>query len=631
MKEEEVIDALTPGSELHKKVLNYLLDRLRFSERQMSKFYDRWSCREKEIQAYIDLPNYEKALKEMNKTGKPPVAVSLIIPYSYATINTIVTYLTHTFCGRSPMFTAGANSGEAIMQAPYIETLLQYNIDSQFLIKRYMQGFKDGEIYGLSVLKTMWEVRKRKRTQMQTTAVGEAIKVRKDVVVYEGNEVENVDPYLFFPDPRVPMAEVATKGQFCFLRDFVDYLDLKRDAADGLYKYIDRIGNPPATSNSDGRSGMSARSIRSGGSPTPGDSNDTRMKGMQFHQIDFGTCLCSPAELFDDPELPSRPEMWVFTIANKTQIIQAEPFEYDHGQHPVSVCEPQSIGYGFGQLSTADYLSPIQEAASWFLNSHMYNVRSALNNMMIVNPAMIEMKDLADPKPGKIIRMKRSALGQDPRFAVQQLQISDITRSHVEDLQGLLRMGDMLSSVTDNLRGIQDSGSRKTATEVRTAGEAGASRLAAQARLYSAMQMAPHASQMCMNNQQFLTKEYMLQVVGMEGAQTIGPDQISGEFFFPIHDGTLPQDKIAFFDLWQQILMGISQANPQQAAMGLAQYDYAKIFEYVAKLGGAQNISAFRIQPTIAPPGAEEGLAAAAQAGNVLPFDMKVLTQGLRT
>ena len=75
-------------------------------------------------------------------------------------------------------------------------------------------------------------------------------------------------------------------------------------------------------------------------------------------------------------------------IANKRQIIQAEPFEDEHLKHPICVIEPNSIGYGFGQMSIVDMLGPIQDVLSWFVNSHMFNVRSALNNMFISRPQL---------------------------------------------------------------------------------------------------------------------------------------------------------------------------------------------------------------------------------------------------
>jgi hypothetical protein len=52
-----------------------------------------------------------------------------------------------------------------------------------------------------------------------------------------------------------------------------------------------------------------------------------------------------------------------------------------------------------------------------------------------------------------------------------------------------------------------------------------------------------------------------------------------------------------------------------QAPMLATQFDTLGIFEYVAQLGGARNLGQFRVQGA-----SNEGIAAAAQAGNVVPL-----------
>lgn len=610
--------------DLHSIVLKHVVDRLEMSERKMSTFYARWQSNEKRIQAYIDLPKYEKILKEMSNQGLPPVITQLTIPYAYSTICTIATYLTHTFTGRKPMFVVGANNALAAQNAPNMETLMQYQADARFMIKRFMQFFKDGETYGIGAMRCLWEVEKRKRTVRGNTTIGEPKAARQLMTTYEGNDIENIDPYMFFPDPRVPMNDVAQRGEFVFWRDYCGRHEIRQGVSDYGYKHVDDLGQLPASLTSHG---VSARAILTGGDPHPGGKMDTPYANdLQFVQRDEGTCWIVPSKLRDAKgnalSDSNDMELWIFTIANKHQIIRAEPFEYDHGMHPVVTIEPHTVGYGFGQLGTADYLAPLQDAASWFLNSHIQNVRSVMNNMLVVNPAMIEMKDLASPKPGKIIRMKKSAMMADPRMAVHQLQVVDITRTHITDLESIMRMGDMLSSVNDNLRGIQDAGSRKTATEVRTSSEAGASRLAAQARLYSAQAYSPLEMQMCLNDQQFLTREMEMRILGQDKTIQIGPAQIVGDYYFPIHDGTLPLDKVALLDTWKEILIGCAR-DP----LLRTQFNIGRIFEWTAELGGARNIQGFRNTPeeaqqaimiNQAAPG-EDG-EAAIQAGNAIPI-----------
>jgi len=613
------IDKLVPQSELHNRVLQYLLRRLNYSERTMTQFYSRWNASERKLQAYINLPDYEQQMKNMNKTGAPPAVISITVPYAFATIWTIVTYMVHTFCGQKPMFQVSSYKQEGIKPAQYMETVLQYNADHTKMILRLIQWFLDAETYGLGAIRCLWNEEIAMRTKwissplsglMIPGAAPRPMRQRQKQTVYEGNKCQNIDPFMFFPDPRVPMAEVNTRGEFVFWRAFEGKHTLLKEQSNGNLKWIDNIPNMPQGVWGE-ITGKSVRALVSEGQSTPGDPQLRDIRATPYYQIDQCSIEIVPSELgLGDGDTP---EKWLFSIGNKGQIIQAEPLDYDHGKHPVAVIEPSAFGYAFGAPGTLDFLGPIQDTLSWFINSHIHNVRTALNNMFVVDPSMVELQDLKNPAPGKIIRLKRNAYGQDVKSVLQQLQVQDVTTNHIQSMQVFLRMGDILAAINDNLRGIQEEGGRKTATEVRTSGEAGASRLAARARYISAQGMTDLAEQMALNLQQFMTMEFYLKVVGQQGMENpimIGPQDIAGDFWYPVSDGTLPMDRAQLMETWKEIWMAIVQ-NPLLGQ----QYDQGKIFEYLAELGGAKNISSFKI--SVAP---QEQINAGLQSGNVAPL-----------
>lgn len=599
------IDRLGDDKELHDKVLQYLLDRLKMSEDKMSALYSRWEANEMTLQAYVTLPDYDKRNTTAKEKKEPPKPETLIIPYAFATTMTIATYLLHVFCGRKPIFQVSATKSETTQSASNMETVLQYNAEHTKMVLRFWQFFLDTQVYGLGVMRTTWKNETAMRTVWQSipspmpgAAPGPKQKSRKKTLVYSGNSVDNVDPYMFFPDPRVPMHEVNTKGEFCFWRVFDGKHNLKKLEADGVIKFVDRAGNSLPQSNSN--NAPSARNAGLAGSeaiPGAGKGN----KVANYFQVDQGTVEIIPEELGLNEG--TRPAKWVFTILNKKQIVQAEPYDLDHGEHPVVVAEPYSVGYGFGQAGAVDYITPIQDLLSWLINSHVSNVRASLNNMFIVDPSKVEMKDVQDSKPGKVIRLKPAAYGQDVRTVISQLAVADVTQNHIRDFELTMKLGDSLTGVTDNIRGLQDSGGRKTATEVRTASEAGASRLAAQAMVISAQAISNLAQQMSLNIQQFMEDGMYLQVVGNDGIGNpiqIQPEHLVGDFQYPINDGTLPIDRVAMLDVWKEILLGVAQSPVLSQ-----RYDLAKIFEYVAQLGGAKNIKSFEVQvlaPGQAPP-----------------------------
>lgn len=605
---QEPIDYLRPASPQHEKLLTHLRQRMDYAEERMSSFYPRWRMNELALQAYISLPDYEKMLKSVQeKKNAPSVAVSINVPFAWATINTIVTYLIHMFGGRSPIFQVGSMRGEQVKQAKNMELLLQYNADYKKFIKALYFFLMDGETYGLGVLRTMWTQEKRNKWKLVQpeaevasllNAMGQPIRperVKSSYICFEGNTIENIDPFMFFPDPRVPMTDVSEKGEFVFWRAFEGKHILQKEQAAGRLKWVDTVEVTSGTYNTGvGGNNASARGIRALGEGQPGkETTAGRGYVAQNYQVDQGTIEIVPKDF--GLGTSAVPEKWLFTWLNGKQIIQAQPLDSPSDKHPVEVVEPNSVGYSFGNLGTVDMLGPMQDMMSWFMNSHIYNVRASLNNMFVVDPSRVEMGDLANPEPGKIIRLKNTMMPQlNNRPAIEQLQVADVTRGHINDFSMFQRMASDLTGATDNNRGLQEAGGRKTATEVRVSSDAGTSRLAAKGKLYSTMALVGLAEQWCLNYQANMSEAFQVSVLGQNGQMDsviIDPDNVQGDFYFPVHDGTLPIDKVGMLDIWRQIFLGIAQ-DPELRQ----RYDMPAMFNFIAQLGGATNISSFQLQ-----------------------------------
>lgn len=609
------INRLGPETDLQRVVLEKLMDRVRLSRRHMHQFRDRWRAAELQYQAYLSTQTFEQLRKSVSQRGTPPELVTITVPYSYAAAQTVVTYLLHTFCGRSPMFQVSSYRPDMVRRARNMETVLQYNGDHERIVRRLFQFFLDGEIYGVQVLRVMWKTEQRKRTVWKEQNVMPLLgrgatapqPVQESVVTFEGNEVRNIDPFRFLPDPRVPMEEVASKGEFVFWEETEGKFRLKKAEDAGLLKWVDAVparplGRAGGVGHSDSERGRlsGGRTQTQGGALLDGDSYDLLQGTVEIVPSEWG--------LGDGDTY----EKWLFTIANEQQIIQAEPLDLDHGLHPVVVGEPHSSGYEFGQMSGMEMIGPFQEMLSWMFNSHIFNVRSVLNNNLVVNPQMIDLEDLKKPGPGRVIKTKPAAFGQDLKNALMQVPVADVTGQHVQDMQIVQRFADNVSATNDNLRGVLNTGGRKSATEVRQSGEAGASRLAGRARLISAQSICPLAEMETINLQQNMSQELHLRLLGEPGMRdpvVIGPPDINGDFYFPVHDGTLPLDRVALLDVWKQIFQ-VVVSTP-----GFAQiYDAIGIFNYLAELGGAQNLTTFKVQAA-----GNEMVDQAIAAGNQVP------------
>lgn len=595
------IERLKPGSKHHEWVLEQITRRLKASEDEMKKFHPRWKVAERKFQAYMQLPKYEQILKDMNDSGKPPTPAIIVFPYKYAVISTIVTYLARVFCGRKPIWQLGVTSPESANNVRKVETVLQYHADYTQLVARLFQYFLDGELYGVQAMRNIWVEDWANRTtwkkpsraeQLMAGGRGGYVAIRSRKRIYQGNEVTNIDPFMLLPDPSVPMTSCPKDGEFLFAREFLPRFKLLEAQANEELMWVDSA--EPMTVGRDTQwCDLSNRNLLSGGAAHAGQSIRSKRALENIYMFDQGSINIMPEDwgLHSDGDPPG-PQRFLFAVINKKQIVQCEPLDNDHDEHPFCIGEPYTMGYSFGSPGLSDYLGPIQDIMSWFIDSHIFNVRAALQNMFIVDPSRVEMADLKKPGPGKLIRLKPTAIGQDVRTAITQLPVQDVTRGHIADLQVFQRIGDTISSVSDNVRGVQPTSGRKSATESRITTEAASARLSTHAMHISAQSLCRLQRQMTLNLQQYQDEELFLKVLGSDAESLIQPSGLAGNFVFPTHDGVLPLDKMANLEVWKEIFLAV-QADPQLRAS----YSLPKIFEFISELGGAVNITSFKLVP----------------------------------
>jgi len=306
--------------------------------------------------------------------------------------------------------------------------------------------------------------------------------------------------------------------------------------------------------------------------------------------------------------------MWAFTMTSAGTIFRARPVGLYHNKFPFDVMTSEPEGYGIFNPSMLDRIAPLQNAMTWLLNAHFYNVRAALNNQFLVDPSRVVVKDVQNPRAGKLIRLKPMGYGGDVRTMIQQFQVSDITRANLGDLQVFEVMAQRVLGVNDNIMGLNQVGGRRTATESRQATTHSISRLKTQCEWMSAMGWAPLSMKMLQTSQQLLDRGTEMRVVGDIGQLSpsfveVDAATIAGMYDFVPLDGTLPVDRFAQANLWQ-VLMGQMRNFPQI----MQTYDMAKVFAWVAQLGGMKNLNQFRLQMS-APDRIQQGI----QSGNLVP------------
>lgn len=586
-------------TKLHASILPKLQARLQRSENAIkASRAEQWAKNEEQFRAYMPVKVNDQLRKAKREQGEPQFT-TIEIPYSYAIVLTAHTYITSTYLARNPIFQVQGRHGEAENAVMGMEALLDYQVQvGGHLVPMYIWTL-DALKYGIGIMGYYWDeevIRCRKIEEQAVTFMGvtipgkfKTVEIETETKGYCGTRAYNCRPQDFFPDPSYPMNQFQ-KGEFCGRYVQLSWLDIIDGAKDGLYFNVDELKhNRHATTR-----------LRIRGSDQVELANDPVHTSLD---TDFDTGSVDAHEIYvrlipADWGLgtSTRSEKWVFTLAEKEIIIGCRPLGHYHNKFPFEVLEQEIDGHSLFARSMLEVMKPMSDTLSWLLNTHFYNVRKSLNDQFVVDPSKIVMKDMTDPNAGKLIRLKPAAYGTDTRLAVSQLQVHDVTKTHVNDSQMVEQMLQRVSGVNDNLMGMMNNG-RKTATEVRSSTTFGINRLKTTTEYMSAMGFGPWTQQLIQVTQQYFDEERKFRIVGDVGQYmteryvNVTPDDIAGFFDFVPVDGTLPVDRFAQVNIWNQIMQQ-AQTLPQV----MQQFDFAKIFAFVAQLAGLKNINQFRVQ-----------------------------------
>jgi len=616
--EERVISKLRPGSDLHRDTIDKLNAMYKFSKEEMEKHYWRWNFAEQRIQAWTPLVDYKRLMEpyvnaQPSADLVPPEPISVIVPYSYATLHAAATFMAQVLFGRKPTIPLNAVRGTEVERARLMEIAIQSGLDASRGQEALWQfACWDPLVYGFGTAKNAWE----ERTGQTIRWIAGRRELATETT-FAGNVLGAVDPYAFFPDPRVPIHQCNLRGDFMFCQEEISETVLKDMEKDGSLRWVDEaIKKSRDLTRRQTASEQARRRLKIG---VRGETLQRPQNVTGFYTVREGTVRLVPKEWKLGES--DRSELWKFAWM-EGQIMQAEPLGMIHSMHPMVATEPTTLGYDFMSISMHDMIGPFQDILSWLVSSRMENVRTSINNMFAADPSRVEIDDIRSSPIGRIIRLKQQAMGLPVREAIMQIMVQDVTQGHISDIQVMRILADTITGVNDNMRGIQTAGGRRSATEARMAMQNGASRLSQMAIRVSAQGLQPLANQQIMNIQQFMPDKMWVETTGDDGtpmATQITPEMIVGQFNYQVSDGTLPYDKAALLDTWKEIMFGI--AKDPELRQG---YSLPEIFRYVAELGGAKNIDSFkRQQPAPTANGNPFMTGAAAEpnaGGNMVPF-----------
>ena len=594
---------LKPGSATHKKIVDKVLQRARVSAQHMSNRFTSWQEIDRTLTTYIDLTDSEQDLI----ADDPKKPVSIVFPHSYAILETIMGYLIAAFY-QDPVFMYEGRSPEDTIGAIMLEKVIDHQVTQAKIILNLHTMFRDSLTYGFGVVAPTWSVKRGLQYVKQVTQrvffPPEMSKRLVEKVLYEGNQLINIDPYLCLPDPNFSIAEVQ-KSEFFGWVDRTNYPELLTDEKNSTgdlfnVKYLNHCISKRTSIYSSDNNSRNAKAKMDGvedndyTKPT-----DTIQMYIKIVPKEWG---------LGDKEYP---EIYKFRVAADEILVSCQPLGMTHNMFPVAVAAPDYDGYSISPVSRLEVLYGMQNTLDWMFNSHIANVRKAINNTIVYDPYLLNTDDLKKPTAGGLVRLRRVAWGRGVKDTFAQLAISDVTRGHVIDADAIVGIMDKTAGVDASTMGALRSGGPERLTSKEFSGtQTGAyTRLERIARIIGVQAMQDVGYMFAHHTQQLMSEEAYLNVsgrwqetllrefeagnsmgwngqIGEQGKFKATPFDILVNYDVKIRDGSIPGSN--FSGVWVKMFEVL--ANHQEL---LQQFDLTRIFMHIARNSGAKNVESF--------------------------------------
>lgn len=633
----------THASQFQSKLLKYVLPLLKASSDEMCKYHESWESYDWIYRGYRVLDREDKEAAAKDEPTK------LIVPLTFAQVQTAISFLVSTFLQKKFFYELRGMGPEDDALVFALETDMGYQLMRQGWTLKLYYMLLDAFKYGFGVVKCDWEekhcwLRTQRREPVydifqsfsrmlgRQTNGDTKYKVTEEVaqvLEYQGSRLRVISPFSFYPDPNLPISKFQ-EGAFVCHEEERALAEVRRMEGEEYFG-TDKIEKSLPTDV------YKSRSRRAGRNFNERDLNSAELVGLTdnkltsaiiFTEVEF---RMSGKELNEKFGLQLEPkdyqQKWVATMGNDNKVISFKPTGYLHQNFNYALVEYSPDSNAYYNPGLAETVQELQGLVTFFLNSHVVNVRKIVSNRFVGDPTYINSDDVLNNK--LFIRTKSQVPGDISRV-FKQLEVSDVTKNHVNDVQVINQIMQLVTGINENALGQYSQG-RRSATEARNVNAGAAARLKMHATLMWNQGLEPLGRMILANTRQGRTKEVYDAIVGarevdapFEQVILADPNKIAGGYDFMPFDASLPSDR------GQQaswLIELFTQMISNEQAMLILQKDPTKMLKYIAELLDIKNLDQFNLtpdqplqmpQPQVVP----DEQAAAARAAGAAPVDI---------
>jgi hypothetical protein len=586
-------------TDFHQALFRHVKGLTDMSRQYMTQYYDSWDRNDDVYRGIKRADKDDTKARERNEPEK------MIVPMTFAQVQSYISFCVSLYTQRDRVFEL-VGTGERDHKAAKVgEALLARDLTWNVFHVRLYNFLLDVARFGFGVFKNGW-TRQVKMVNKTIEVPAPSVfgiplgkprtqEVIEESVKYLGNKLVNISPYSFFPDPRLPMNRFQ-EGEFVASEDMYTLVQLRQMEKNGDVAGIQWCKPQKADVFALRRRlvRQSERAPMGPGRMATGSAQTTGAAILTEVQVSL------IPNMFKINGVPMGPEdypvKWNIWYVNDIRVVKAEKLGYEHDQYTYTVGEYSPDMLNLVNEGLADNIDKLQDVISWFINSHITNVRKVIGDRLIVDPSGVEMKDLAERRP--VIRLKSDAARTGVDKWIKQLDVVDVTANHMRDAEELHGTVQLVTGISENAMGQYHTG-RRSATEARNVNSSTAARLKLNATMLWGQALEPLGRQMLSNHQQGLDVDTFVRVLGETADPAdymqfvkVTKDDLVGDYDFEIFDGTLPSERGMQSQTIQEFLTELL-SNPQ--FVPFLGYDPRKLLKEMLTLRGIRNPERFEL------------------------------------
>lgn len=533
-----------------------------------------------------------------NRAGDVNKLQNIQVPLVLESVENTVGFLTNVFLTDYPMFkfvTDPEKQDLALMWNSLVgEDQIYFKWAGQFNM-----GFRNGAKYNFAPIECDWCKKIRYKSTNGTGANG----VNLQQVVWEGNRFKAIDPYNLIYDPRVPIHEVHTRGEFIGYVEQMSRIELKMFIADlgadrlkndvkafesadwGVQYYVPQINKNVLLKNRNWMQGSFDWTKWAFG----GAKDHINYKNMYTVAILYARIM--PYEFKVNAPRDQTPDIWKLVAVNGV-MVYAQPMINAHDMLPIIIAQPKVDNLSHQTKSQAENQIPFQQMVTSLMNARLQAARRRVTDRMLYNPLLVDPDHINSPNPSAKIPIRPTAYGRKLEEAVHVLPFEDReSGQYLQDAQVIGQWGQRVDGRNNVSMGQFQKGNKLQDEYHDTMANAGLQDRT-QALMWEDFAFTDLKVILRSNYLQFTpqgtryNREEQKQI-------TIDPTELrKAAAEFEVGDGLLPTQRLARTDVIQNFMQWL-QTDPRLGG----KYDIASLATYMMKVQGVDKLGKFEKSP----------------------------------